>query len=273
MTAVANAIARELLTARAKSKALLPYTSMPRGLTVEEAYDISAEVLKLRRAGGEQVTGRKIGFTNESIWPQYGVQAPMWNYMFDTTTRFAPGNTGVQSLTGAREPKIEPEIVLCLRSAPRPGMTEEQLADCIEWIAHGYEIVHSLYPGWKFQVSDTIAAFGMHGVLIAGTPCHVRTIAGLNRDLVKELRAFKVSLFCNGELRDSGTGTNVLGSPLLALKHLVDVLAHQPNHHMPVPGELITTGTLTAALPVKAGETWHTAFTGIDLPGLRIQFA
>lgn len=273
MTAVANAIARELLAARAKSKPLLTYTSQPHGLTVEEAYDISAEVLKLRRAAGEHVTGRKIGFTNMGIWPQYGVDAPIWNYMFDTTTRMAPGNTGVQSLNGAMEPKIEPEIVLCLRSAPRPGMSEEQLADCIDWIAHGYEIVQSPYPGWKFQVPDTIAAFGLHGVLIVGTPRQVRTIAGLNRDLVREMRGFKVSLFCNGKLMDAGGGANVLGSPLLALKHLVDVLAHQPNHHMPVAGELITTGTLTAALPIKAGETWRTAFTGIDLPGLRIQFA
>ena len=147
MTAVANAIARELLAARAKSKPLLTYTGLPHGLTVEQAYDISAEVLKLRRAAGEQVTGRKIGFTNQQIWPQYGVDAPIWNYMFDTTTRFAPGNIGVQSLKGAMEPKIEPEIVLCLRSAPRPGMSEAQLADCIDWIAHGYEIVHSPYPG------------------------------------------------------------------------------------------------------------------------------
>ena len=54
MTAVANAIARELLAARAKSKPLLAYTALPHGLTVDEAYDISAEVLKLRRAAGEQ---------------------------------------------------------------------------------------------------------------------------------------------------------------------------------------------------------------------------
>ena len=272
MTAVANAIARELLAARAKSKPLLAYTALPHGLTVEEAYDISAEVLKLRRAAGERVSGRKIGFTNMGIWPQYGIHAPIWNYLFDTTTRLAPSNRGVQSLKGALEPKIEPEIVLCLRSAPRPGMSEEQLADCIDWIAHGYEIVHSPYPGWKFQGADTIAAFGLHGVLIVGAPRQVRTIAGLNRDLVKELRQFKVSLFCDGKLMDAGGGANVLGSPLLALKHLVDVLAHQPNHHMPVAGELITTGTLTAALPITAGETWHSAFTGLDLPGLHIGF-
>jgi 2-oxo-3-hexenedioate decarboxylase len=273
MTTLAGAIAHELLNARARSSALPPYTSLPHGLSVEEAYDVSAEILKQRRARGERPVGRKIGFTNRNIWPEYGVSAPIWNYVFDTTIRFAAGNTGVQSLKGALEPKIEPEIVFCLRSAPRPGMSEAQLADCIDWIAHGYEIVQSLYPAWKFQGADTVAAFGMHGVLIVGAPRQVRTIAGLNRDMVKEMRGFKVSLFCDGVLRDSGAGANVLDSPLLALKHLVDVLAHQPSHHMLEPGEIITTGTLTAALPILAGETWHTAFTGLDLPGLRVTFA
>ena len=250
-----------------------PFSSLPQGLTVEDAYAVSAHILKLRRARGERVVGRKIGFTNRNIWPEYGVAAPIWNYVFDTTIRFAPDNAGVQSLKGALEPKIEPEIVFCLRSTPRPGMTEEQLADCIDWIAHGYEIVHTLYPGWKFQGADTVAAFGLHGVLIVGTPRQVRNIAGLDRDLVKEMRSFKVSLLCDGQLRDSGTGANVLGSPLLALKHLVDLLAHQPEHDRLEPGEIITTGTLTAALPIRKGETWHTAFTGLDLPGLRIRFA
>ena len=273
MTALAAAIAHELLAARAKSQQLSPYTSLPHGLTVDAAYDISAEILKLRRLKGEHPVGRKIGFTNRNIWPEYGVDAPIWNYVYDSTIRHAVDNTGVQSLQGSMEPKIEPEIVFGLRSAPRPGMSEEQLAECIGWIAHGYEIVHSLYPGWKFQGADTVAAFGLHGVLIVGAQRQVRTMAGLGRDLVKEMRSFKIALFCDGKLADSGAGSNVLGSPLLALKHMVDMLGHQPNHHMPEAGEVITTGTLTAALPIKQGETWHTAFTGLDLPGLTVSFA
>jgi hypothetical protein len=35
-------------------------------------------------------------------------------------------NAGVQSVKGALEPKIEPEIVFCLRSAPKPGMSDHR---------------------------------------------------------------------------------------------------------------------------------------------------
>jgi 2-oxo-3-hexenedioate decarboxylase len=265
-------IAQELLAARARSRQVPPYSESVADFSVDMAYDVSAEVLKIRKAGGETVVGRKIGFTNSSIWPEYGVHAPIWNYVYDSTIRHAQDNHGVQSLKGAMQPKIEPEIAFRMRSAPRAGMSEEQLAESIDWVAHSYEIVHTQFRDWKFQAADTIAAFGLHGVLIVGTPRFVRTAAGLNRDLVKELKSFKVSLLCNGELRDSGGGSNVLGSPLLALRHLVDLLARQPQHKPVHEGEIITTGTLTAALPIKAGETWTTAFTGLDLPGLSVKF-
>ena len=266
-------IATELLTARYRVRQLPPVSEAAADFSVDQAYDVAAEILKARRSAGELPVGRKIGFTNRGIWQEYGVTAPIWGYVYDKTLRMAPENAGLQSLKGAMEPKIEPEIVLKLRQAPRPGMNEQDLAECIDWIAHGFEIVHSLYPDWRFSGADTIAAFGMHGVLIVGSPRQVRTIEGLNRDLVRELRSFQVSLFCNGELRDSGVGTNVLDSPLLALKHLVELLVHLPRHKPLAVGEIVTTGTLTAALPIKPGQTWHTAFTGIDLPGLSLRFA
>ena len=265
-------IAKELLNARFRVRQLPPFSEAAADFNVAQAYDVAAEILKARRASGEMPLGRKIGFTNRSMWQEYGVDAPIWGYVYDTTLRMAHENAGVQSLKGAMEPKIEPEIVLKLRSAPRPGMSEEDLAECIDWIAHGFEIVHSVHPGWRFSVADTIAAFGMHGVLIVGSPRQVRTIAGLNRDLVRELKSFKVSLFCGADLRDSGSGANVLDSPLLALKHLVDMLVHLPQHKPLAAGEIVTTGTLTSALAIKPGETWRTAFTGIDLPGLAVRF-
>ena len=266
-------IASELLTARRRVRQLPPYSEASADFNLEQAYDVSALILKARREAGEVPVGRKIGFTNRNIWPEYGVYNPIWGYVYDSTIRMAPDNTGVQSPKGAMEPRIEPEIVFRLLKAPHPGMSEAELAECIDWVAHGYEIVHSVYPNWQFQAADTVAAFGMHGVLIVGAPRQVRTIAGLKFDLVRELRHFRISLFCDGELRDSGGGANVLDSPLMALKHLNDMVAHQPQHKPLAAGEIITTGTLTAALPIRAGQTWYTAFTGLDLPGLSIRFA
>src|SRR5215510_15491536 len=46
------------------------------------------------------------------------------------------------------EPRIEPEIVFRLAAAPSPEMDEAALFGCIDWVAQGFEIVHSVFPGW-----------------------------------------------------------------------------------------------------------------------------
>jgi len=71
-------------------------------------------------------------------------------------------------------------------------------------------------------------------------------------------------------LEATGGGANVLDSPLLAFAHLTQILSKQSRFEPMQAGEIVTTGTLTAALPVAPGQTWNTTFDGINLPGLSI---
>ena len=64
----------------------------------------------------------------------------------------------------------------------------------------------------------------------------------------------------------------MLDSPLLAFAHLAEVLTRLPQFEPVAAGEIVTTGTLTNAWPVAPGETWTTTFSGIELPGLAIEF-
>jgi 2-keto-4-pentenoate hydratase len=67
-----------------------------------------------------------------------------------------------------------------------------------------------------------------------------------------------------------------LGSPAAAVAHLVQVLAQQEQqglHGVALQaGEMVTTGTVTAAFDVCAGQTWCTDLQGLGLPGLNIEF-
>jgi 2-oxo-3-hexenedioate decarboxylase len=60
----------------------------------------------------------------------------------------------------------------------------------------------------------------------------------------------------------------VLDTPLLVVAHLLNILKSQQLFEPLQAGELVTTGTLTPALPIHAGETWTTELSGIELPGL-----
>ena len=42
--------------------------------------------------------------------------------------------------------------------------------------------------------------------------------------------------------------------------------------HSLAAGEIVTTGTLTRALPVSGGETWTTELTGVALDGVCVRF-
>ncbi|MGH8689581.1 MAG: 2-keto-4-pentenoate hydratase, partial [Burkholderiales bacterium] len=88
----------------------------------------------------------------------------------------------------------------------------------------------------------------------------------------EKLPLVEARLFKGDRLVDKGVGANVLGSPLLALAHLVDILRRQPEAPPLAAGEVVTTGVLTDAHPVAAGEVWHTELAGLPLKGLRISF-
>lgn len=102
----------------------------------------------------------------------HGVKEPIWGYCTDQTTREL-GTTPIQRARGFAEPRIEPEIMFGLSKAPSPNMAKPALLDCIDWIALGYEIVQSIYPGWQFAASD-IAANALHGALLSETVTRLR---------------------------------------------------------------------------------------------------
>jgi len=76
------------------------------GLGMAEAYAVAAEIRTRRQARGERVVGRKIGFTNTTIWPLYGISAPMWSYMYDSTVRDLDAVAGGFDLRGLAEPRV-----------------------------------------------------------------------------------------------------------------------------------------------------------------------
>jgi 2-oxo-3-hexenedioate decarboxylase len=221
-----------------------------------------------RTARGERPLGRKIGFTNRTIWAEYDVWAPIWGTMYDSTVQRLVGADARFALDRLVEPRIEPEIVFGLARAPQPGMDEAALLGCIDWVAHGFEIVQSLFPDWKFSAPDTVAAFGLHGALLIGQP---RTVADDTTSWRHALGGFEITLSCDGVELDRGASANVLGGPLQALSHLVDLLSQDPAQPALAAGEIITTGTVTRALPIAPGQRWQTRLHGLDLPGLDLR--
>jgi len=264
------AIAERLIAAYDGATTVAPISAAEPGFDVATAYAVLAEIERRRRAQGWQPAARKIGFTNRTIWPRYGVYQPMWAHAWTHTVQYAPSGRATQSLARLVQPRIEPEVVFRL-ATPVPATDDvEAILACIEWIAPGFEIVQSHFPDWKFTAADCTAAFGLHGALVVGPPL---ALSAANRAAVAAaLPTFRLELRRGATLVDTGIGANVLGSPALALAHLARVLATQPWAPALAAGEVITTGTVTDAWPVAPGETWTSDYGALGLGGLTLTF-
>jgi 2-keto-4-pentenoate hydratase len=264
-----KAIAAEAFAALGNARQVSPFSSRPQGLSLDDAYRVMPLVRQMYEAAGAKPVGRKIGFTNHTIWSEYGVYAPIWGHVFDRTVHDL---AAVETLPLApfSEPRVEPEIIFGLAAAPSAEMDETTLLSCIAWVALGFEIVQSIFPGWKFSAADTVAANGVHGALLIG-PRH--PFAPHAAEWQQTLSSFEIDFDCGGRLVDRGHAGNVLDGPLSALRYLVALLARDPFNPPLAAGEIVSTGTLTKAMPIAAGEEWTAAPTGIALDAIRLGFS
>ena len=265
-------IARTILHALDTKSQIDPISAADPTFDLDAAYGVSGMVMAARIARGERPAGWKIGFTNRTIWDEYGVHAPIWGPMYAGTIHASDGGDAVAELPadGFVEPRIEPEIVFRIARTPLPEMDERALLSCIDAVAHSFEVVQSVYPDWKFAAADTVAAFGLHGALVHGPLVPVEPDRA--DEWLEKLSNFTITLFRDGEEIDSGHARNVLDGPLSALRHFVAGFDAQHTARGIEAGDLVTTGTVTRAFPVAGGQTWSTRIDGLPLPGMKLAF-
>ena len=238
---------------------------------VAAAYRDALAVRALRIARGERPVGCKIGFTNRTIWERYRVFAPIWGPVWDTTVTRCEG-LGRLDLAGTCQPRLEPEIVFGIAAMPPSDATLEDLFDCVDWLAPGFEVVQSHCSDWRFTAAETVADGALHARLLIGATTPVRDIARSGEALDARLATTGVRLFRGDTPVDDGIGANVLDGPLHALLHFVRELRACPGAPALRAGDVVTTGTWTDAWPIVAGETWRSEF---DAPfaGLTVMLA
>jgi 2-oxo-3-hexenedioate decarboxylase len=265
-----SAVADRLIAAWDQATEISPITAEDPSFDVAAGYAVLGEIERRRIAQGWRPLGRKIGFTNRTIWARYGVYLPMWAHVWDRTVHEAPQGRATLSLARFVHPRIEPEVVFGLSGPVSAGADATGVMESIEWIAPGFEIVQSHFPGWKFAAPDCTAALGLHGALVVGP--RIALSAADRVELARRLPTFELVLRCGDAVVERGVGANVLDSPALALAHLAGVLARQPQFPALAAGEIVTTGTITDAWPVAPGETWTSDYGALGLPGITLSF-
>ena len=114
--------AERIEDAFASQRLISPLSTGDPSLDEDAAYAIALEIHARRVGRGETPVGRKIGFTNRSIWAEYRVSAPIWGHVYDSTVHYARTGAARLAVGHLLQPRIEPEIQLHFISTP-PALT------------------------------------------------------------------------------------------------------------------------------------------------------
>jgi 2-keto-4-pentenoate hydratase len=239
---------REIATALARAEEagepIAPLTVTNPELTVADAYAIQ-ELNAAARTGGSyapKIVGHKIGLTSLPMQQMLGVDEPDYGVLYSDRVHESGAAIETSKLIA---PRIEPELAFVLDKDLEGGdVSVDQVLDATSHVVAALEVIDSRIADWKIKLVDTIADNASCGSAILGNePISISDI-----DLVKA----RVELKRDGEVVDSGTGDAVLGHPAEAVAWLANALADFGV--VLRKGEVILSGSITAAIPIEPGQ-------------------
>ncbi len=237
-----KALGQELFEALATGRAIGALTERHPELSIDDAYKISLEFLKIRqKKNGEKVIGKKIGVTSKPVQEMLGVFQPDFGFLTDAMLSH-DGNVHTDCHIA---PRAEAEIAFKLKSGLRgPGVTAQEVIDATEYVQPCFEIVDSRIKDWKIIIGDTIADNASCGVFALGA----EKVDPKGFDLA----ALEVVVEKNAKEISRGMGSAVQGAPENAVAWLANTLGE---YGIPFEaGEIILSGSLVPLEPVVRGD-------------------
>jgi 2-oxopent-4-enoate/cis-2-oxohex-4-enoate hydratase len=247
----------ELFQALVDAKTVRPLTERHPDITIEDAYQIQKQLMKLRLAAGERVIGKKIGVTSKAVMNMLGVYQPDFGYLTDGMVY----NEG-QAIPMSRliQPKAEGEIAFVLKKTLKgPGISSADVLAATEGVMACFEIVDSRIHDWKIKIQDTVADNASCGVFVLGD----RLVDP--RDV--DLNTCGMVLEKNGDIVATGAGAAALGAPANAVAWLANTLGRLGIALE--AGEVVMSGSLAIMVPVAAGDNLRVTIGGIGSCSVR----
>lgn len=220
-------------------------------MSVEDAYQIQEELIRMKLGQGHRIIGPKMGLTSKAKMKQMNVEEPIYGYIFDYMLVPEGGSISMQELI---HPKVEAEIAFILgKDIEGPGITGAQVLAATEYVVPALEIIDSRYKNFEFTLPDVIADNASSSRVVIGN--RLTNPNQLDLDLVG------VTLSINGEIKGLGAGAAVVGHPANSVAMLANMLARKGGGLK--AGEIILTGGITSAVMLSVGD-----FVSAKLDGL-----
>lgn len=227
-------------------------------LTVQDAYHVQLFNINRRLEMGEEISGMKVGLTNEKIQAFLGAESPTFGIL---TGQMRIANDGVCDMSRMMQPKVEGELAFVMKKALKgPAITREDVFGAVDYVVPALEIIDSRIKNWEVKLADMIADNGSAAYYVLGE--QKLDVAAV------ELETTRMDYKKNGRTVASGELANVLGNPVNAVEWLVHALAE---YEMDLPeGSVVLSGAVTGSVPVEKGDRITADFCGLG--GVTVKF-
>jgi 2-oxo-hept-3-ene-1,7-dioate hydratase len=227
------------------------------GLTIEDAYAISAEVARRKLAGGARLIGHKVGLTSKAMQRSSQIDEPDYGHLFDTMMIADGARIAHESFC---LPRVEIELAFVLgRPLRGPGLRLPDVLRATEYVVPAMEIVDARLKDPRTIVDTVADNAAAAGIVIGGRPIAPRDV---------DLRWVGGIMYRNSEIEETGVGAGVLGHPALGVAWLANKLA---THGVALdPGHIVLAGSFTRVVFAKKGDTLHADFGALG--GMAVQF-
>ena len=227
------------------------------------------------------IVGYKAALTSPPAQARFGVDHPLRGVLLQNM--LLESGATVSSDFGSR-PLFEPDLMVRVRSAAiNQATTRQEALAALESVIPFIELPDLMFaPGVELDATDLIAVNVGARLGIMGDDILLETptlASGLDhQDWVERLGNIEVNMVAgstdeitsgDGEVIASGNSQALLGHPLDVVLWLVEDLKRSGQCLR--PGDLLSLGSITAPIPVTAGQTIEARYYGLTEEEITVQ--
>ncbi|TCT02041.1 2-oxo-hept-4-ene-1,7-dioate hydratase [Aquabacter spiritensis] len=218
------------------------------GATMDDAYAIQAEWVRMKREAGRRVIGWKIGLTSKAMQSALNIATPDSGVLLDDMA-FDDGATVLPDRF--IQPRIEAELAFMMKDTLKgPGVTLYDVIDATAYVTPALEILDTRIhrvdaaTGKARTIIDTIADNAANAGIVTGA----RTVSPKD-----DLRWAGAIVFRNAEVEETGLGAGVLNHPARGIAWLANRLALYGGALE--AGQIVLAGSFIRPVEARHGDT------------------
>ncbi len=220
-------------------------------MTMDDAYAIQNAWTKLKEGDGDKVIGYKIGLTSRVMQRAMNIDTPDYGVLLKSM-EFEDGSEIPAS--HFTDPKVEVELAFVLKDKLYgENISLMDVLNATDYVIPALELIsarsYRVHPdtGYVRNVMDTISDNAANaGIIMGGRP--------IKPDEV-DLRWCGAILYRNAIIEETGLAAAVLNHPANGISWIAKRFA--PHGISLEKGQVLLSGSFTAPIAVKAGDTIH----------------